>query len=216
VPGISSSYLLSSLTELMNFEIKHISAYSLTISKNSKLFWKIKNTEVDEYSENEFLSQYMIINEFLKTKLFVQYEVSNYSLQGYISIHNLAYWNQVSYIGIGVSAHSYNQVSRQWNHTNIKKYIRELNFGNGNINFEIEYLSEIQKYNEYVILKLRTFQGLSYEYIKFNFCEDIYNYFHSNICKLIDKKHFNVSNHLIVPKADDLLLSDYLARILMI
>lgn len=215
VPGNSDSSLLSSLKELMNFDIRHISAYSLTVAKNSKLFWKIANSEVEENSESDFLSQYAIINEFLKSKEFVHYEVSNYALTGYMSYHNLAYWNQISYLGIGVSAHSYNLVSRQWNHTNIKKYIRELNTGDGNISYDIEQLTENQKYNEYIILKLRTFQGLSLDYIRSNFNEDIYNYFQININKLIDNNHFFVNQNKIVPKDSDLLLSDYLAKNLM-
>ena len=56
----------------------------------------------------------------------MQYEVSNFAKPGFKSIHNLAYWNQIPYIGIGVSAHSYDLKSRQWNHSNIKKYIKDL------------------------------------------------------------------------------------------
>jgi oxygen-independent coproporphyrinogen-3 oxidase len=200
----------------MNFDIRHVSAYSLTIAKNSKLFWKISNSEVEENSESEFLSQYTLINEFLKSKKFVQYEVSNYALIGYMSYHNLAYWNQISYLGVGVSAHSYNLVSRQWNHTNIKKYIRELNTGDGVISYEMEQLTENQRYNEYIILRLRTFQGLSLDFIKSNFNVDIYNFFQTNINKLIDKNFFLVNNNQIVPKESDLLLSDYLSKYLMI
>jgi oxygen-independent coproporphyrinogen-3 oxidase len=216
VPGISNQNLLSSLKDLMNFDIRHVSAYSLTIAKNSKLFWKISKSEVEENSESEFLSQYTLINEFLKSKKFVQYEVSNYALIGYMSYHNLAYWNQISYLGVGVSAHSYNLVSRQWNHTNIKKYIRELNTGDGVISYEMEQLTENQRYNEYIILRLRTFQGLSLDFIKSNFNVDIYNFFQTNINKLIDKNFFLVNNNQIVPKESDLLLSDYLSKYLMI
>ena len=130
----------------------------------------------------------------------------------FFSVHNLAYWNQVPYLGVGVSAHSYNLISRQWNQCNIKKYIRDLQ--DGFINFEVEQLNDIQKYNEYVILRLRTFQGMSYNYVK-KFYSAQFLHFTLKINELKEKGHFNFFNDLIVPKESDLLVSDYLAKTLM-
>lgn len=214
VPGVSDEALLSTLQLLMNYDIKHFSAYSLTVSRNSRLFWKIRNGEVVENNENSFIDQYNIVHDFLSSRGYVQYEISNYAKDGFLSFHNLAYWNQLPYLGIGVSAHSYNLVSRQWNHTNIKKYIRDLKIGV--IDFEIEQLSQNQIYNEYIILKLRTFQGLSFSYIKDNFGNDVLNYFVSRIEALKRKNHFVVKDDLIIPSQNDLLLADYLAKDLML
>lgn len=212
VPEVSDEDLFLSLIQLMNFDIKHFSAYSLTISKNSQLFWKIQKGEIRKSGENIFLSQYKIINDFLKGHGYIQYEVSNYAKDGFFSVHNLAYWNQVPYLGVGVSAHSYNLSSRQWNHFNIKKYIRDLS--EGLISFEVEKLSDIQKYNEYIILKLRTFQGLSYNYVK-NFYNSQFSHFVLKINELKEKDHFIFINDLIIPKESDLLVADYLAKTLM-
>lgn len=212
VPGISDPSLISSLDQLMNYDIKHISAYSLTISKYSQLFWKIEKGEIKENDEDIFLSQYKIINDFLRTKGYIQYEISNYGREGFFSKHNLSYWNQVPYIGIGVSAHSYNLVSRQWNQKNIKKYIRELNEGFNS--FEIEKLTDIQLYNEYIILKLRTFKGLSFNYVQYNFNNEIYTHFLTKINFLKNNHHFIFCEDSIVPSESDLLIADYLAKIL--
>jgi len=215
VPGISDQDLYSSLQKLMQYDIKHVSAYSLTIAKNSQLFWKIKNGWLLENNEDQFLSQYSIIYDYLKAKGFIHYEISNYALEGFYSQHNLAYWNQISYIGIGVSAHSYNMISRQWNHTNIKKYIRELNQSEPKISFEIEQLTDIQLYNEYIILRLRTFQGISKCYIWSNFDINIITHFVSKMNFLKQNDHFTFKGDLIIPKESDFLISDYLADILM-
>lgn len=214
VPGISNEDLLLTLMLLLNYDIKHISAYSLTVARNTRLFWKIKKGDVVENTENSFIDQYKIINNYLILSGYVQYEVSNYAKNGYLSFHNLAYWNQLPYLGVGVSAHSYNLVSRQWNHTNIKKYIRDIK--GGIIDFEIEQLTDIQIYNEYIILKLRTIQGLSYTYIQDNFGMDVSNHFVSRIEVLKNKNHFNIQDDYIFPKQDDLLLADYLAKELML
>ncbi len=214
VPGISDQSLSRSLSELMVYDIKHFSAYSLTISKNSKLYWKIQSGEFVEEGEDNFLSQYKLIRNFLKSNGFHQYEISNYAMEGYVSRHNLSYWNQVPYIGVGVAAHSYNRHSRQWNHNNIKKYIREMKL-DGMINFEMEQLSEIQLYNEYIITKLRTFQGLSKTYISQNFNSNLQVYFYNKLDLLRTAGHFVINSDLIVPNENDILVGDYLSKILM-
>lgn len=216
VPDISDEYLLSSLQQLLKFDIKHVSAYSLTIAKNSQFYWKVKSGEFVENSEDNFLVQYKLVNEFLKAKGYIHYELSNYAKDGFFSVHNLNYWNQVPYLGVGVTAHSYNLFSRQWNHTNIKRYIRDLNVGKSYVGFVKEELSEVQQYNEYVILKLRTFQGLSIKHIERTFNAEILQHFLSNINILIDKGNFIKGYDKIIPKETDLLIGDYLAKILML
>jgi oxygen-independent coproporphyrinogen-3 oxidase len=215
VPDISDEYLLYSLQQLMKFNIKHISAYSLTIAKNSQFYWKVQSGEFVENNEDSFLDQYRMVNEFLKIKGYTQYELSNYAKDGFFSLHNLGYWNQVPYLGVGVTAHSYNILSRQWNNANIKKYIRDLNVGKSYSGFVKEDLSEVQQYNEYIILKLRTFQGLSVKYIERTFSDKIFKHFLTNIYNLIGKGHFVKGYDTIIPKESDLLIGDYLARILM-
>ena len=216
VPGISNEFLFTSLVQLMNFDIKHISAYSLTISKNSKLYWYERNKNFIVNGEEEFLEQNLLINDFLKYRNYIQYEISNYAKTGFISKHNSLYWNREPYLGVGVSAHSFNLFSRQWNHKNIKRYIRELTIINNFNSFEIEFLNEVEKYNEYVILKLRTFDGLSLSYVKYNFNQNIYSHFLTTITKLVEKGHFMVKDTLFVPKESDLLVSDYIAKYLIL
>jgi oxygen-independent coproporphyrinogen-3 oxidase len=214
VPGISDESLVASLNQLLTFDIKHFSAYSLTVAKNSKLFWKIRNGEVEENDENSFIRQYWLINSALISSGFRQYEVSNYAKDIFVSQHNLAYWNQLPYLGVGVSAHSYNLHSRQWNHLNIKKYIRDLAIGI--IDSDIETLTDIDRYNEYVILKLRTYQGISVNYIRSSFSNEIYIHFYETIFKLRRLGHFDFIGDLIISKKSDLLLADYLAKDLML
>jgi oxygen-independent coproporphyrinogen-3 oxidase len=214
VPEIGNSLLKSTLSKLLDFDIKHISAYSLTVSKNSQLYWKIRKGEILDGSESIFLEQYTIIDDFCEKNGFLQYEISNYAKKGYISKHNMSYWNQDIYLGVGVTAHSYNLVSRQWNHSNIKKYVRE---GRNDIfTEEIENLTDIQLYNEYVILRLRTFLGLSSAFVKEQFDADIYKHFVRNLNILIEQNHFICIGELVIPKKEDFLLADYLAKVLMI
>jgi len=216
VQGIDDNSLLASLNQIIKYDVKHVSAYNLTVGNNSKLYWKIASGEYTESKEDVFISQYNIIHDFLTFSGFSQYEISNYAKPGFISQHNLAYWNQVPYLGVGVSAHSYNGTSRQWNHTNIRKYVRELEYEPPKVDFEIEYLDGVQLYNEYVILKLRTFQGLSFDYIRRNFGANIGVHFERAVQMLMSRDHFEMNGDSIFPKESDLLIADYLAKMLMI
>lgn len=213
VPEINDRELLETLNILADFDIKHYSAYSLTIAKNTRLFWQRRKSKYIENQEDSSLLQYQLIHDFLEDRGFGQYEVSNYCKEGFLSRHNLGYWNQSPYLGIGVSAHSYNLNSRQWNHTNIKRYLREME--DGQIHPEIEYMDDIQRYNEYVILRLRTFLGLSSEDIFKNFGNVLGQHFKQGIEKLEKDGHFNKEKGMYIPLPADLLLADHFAKILM-
>jgi oxygen-independent coproporphyrinogen-3 oxidase len=137
---------------------------------------------------------------------FLQYEISNFSKSGFQSIHNRGYWRQTPYLGLGTSAHSYNLISRQWNHKKIKKYIKDLN--NGILDFEKEILTDVDKYNEYIMLALRTIEGISVQYVKENFDSHIYEYF--------AQRYFaNSTNYFANRDDNQLLIADYLAKSLL-
>jgi oxygen-independent coproporphyrinogen-3 oxidase len=216
VPGISNDFLLASLNQLLSFDIRHVSAYCLTIAKNSQLYWKIEKGEFVESDESVFLSQYTLINDCLKSHDFKQYEISNYAKDGFYSKHNLGYWDQKPYLGIGVAAHSYNLISRQWNHNNIKKYIRDLSEVDATVDFKHEILSDIQLYNEYIILKMRTLNGISLKYVEKMFGVEIFDKFRNSLKILMEKNYFVLENDLVIPKQSDLLIADYLSKFLMI
>jgi oxygen-independent coproporphyrinogen-3 oxidase len=94
----------------------------------------------------------------LAEKGFEAYETSNFAKNQQYSKHNTSYWNQESYLGIGPSAHSFNQVSRQWNVAKNGVYTKAIN--EGSIPAEIEILTEANKINEYIMTRLRTKWGI--------------------------------------------------------
>jgi len=86
------------------------------------------------------------------------YEISNFAKPGFRSRHNSSYWQGKSYIGFGPSAHSFNGNTRWWNIANNNSYINSIN--KGIIPFEKEELTTTQKMNEYIMISLRTIEGL--------------------------------------------------------
>ena len=86
-----------------------------------------------------------------------KYEISNFGKKDFFAVHNTNYWLQKNYMGIGPSAHSFNGFSRQWNLKNNLFYVKALK--NNTDFFVLENLSLKNRYNEYVLTRLRTIWG---------------------------------------------------------
>jgi oxygen-independent coproporphyrinogen III oxidase len=214
IPGMTKDDLYVSLDKAVNLGIQHISFYNLTISDKTKLHWKIINENISLVNEDLTVEQYYFINDFLRSFGFNHYEISNYALEGYHSKHNMSYWTGVKYLGLGPSAHSFNEVSRQWNCSVLTKYINSTNSGNNC--YEIEYLSEEDRYNEYIITNLRTYLGLDSNIIKLKYADNIVNHFDTMISDLSVKGFFRNVRGIYYPDRHSLLKADYLSKHLMI
>lgn len=136
---------------------QHISSYNLTIENKTVL--GLKHSKGTEPAINDELSeaQFLLMVKKLKEAGFAHYEISNFGKPGLFARHNSNYWLQEHYLGLGPSAHSYNGTSRQWNVKNNNQYINALK--NGTDFFEKEELTSEDRYNEYVLTRLRTIWG---------------------------------------------------------
>lgn len=138
--------------------IKHFSAYALTVEENSLLYRRIHQHRTVEPDEDLASVQYNILSEAVENSPFAQYEVSNFALSDWESKHNSAYWHRVPYIGLGTSAHSYDGQHRSWNAPNLNGYFTQIEKGRNY--HERETLTDIDHYNEFVLLGLRTRTGI--------------------------------------------------------
>jgi len=147
----------NTLRKAVQLNTKHISSYNLTIEKKTTL--GSKHHKGLEPSVNEDLSskQFLMMIEILKEKDFIHYEISNFGKENFFAVHNSNYWLGHQYIGVGPSAHSYNGNERQWNIKNNQLYVDKIN--KEEIFYETEILSPKNKFNEYVLTRLRTIRG---------------------------------------------------------
>jgi len=174
IPGMTTEHLASNLIRTFSYDIKHLSAYHLTIEPDT-VFGKMKQkNRLNETDEEESVAEFNLLIEKTEEAGFVHYEISNFSKPGYISLHNTNYWRQVSYLGLGPSAHSFNGYSRQWNVRNLKKYANSLK-GNKTF-FEKEELDLKTKFNEYILTSLRTMWGIDLQYVEKAFEKEGYDY----------------------------------------
>ncbi|MCE1197415.1 MAG: radical SAM family heme chaperone HemW [Marinilabiliales bacterium] len=210
VPGIDSEELIKDLKFILKYPIKHISTYSLTVSEGSKLYWLRDKGVFHESSEEDFENHYTSVLDLMANYGYRQYEISNFAKSGYESIHNSNYWRNGIYLGAGVSAHSYDGNTRQWNHKNIKKYIRDLE--NDRMEFEKETLSTDQKLNEYLLFKLRTFDPIDFEWITNNFGDHYSRLLRKKVNELYQDGYFVRENENFRCSQKEFMVSDYLAK----
>jgi len=117
------------LNKSIELKPKHISTYLLTIEEDTAFFDLVGKKKFQENTDDEIVNKIELIEDVLKTNNFSQYEISNYAKDSYVSKHNLLYWNNSSYLGIGPGAHSHfvdhdKNIYKRWeNYHDIKKYI---------------------------------------------------------------------------------------------
>ena len=174
IPGMSSLEWASNLDFSFSFDIKHLSAYHLTIEKGTVFGKMLEKGLITEIEEEESILLFNILIEKAEAAGFIHYEISNFGKPGYFSIHNSNYWKQVIYLGIGPSAHSFNGYSRQWNISDLKGYIKAVNAGKPY--FESEELDIKTRFNEYIMTSLRTMWGIDLEYVERTFEKEGYDY----------------------------------------
>jgi oxygen-independent coproporphyrinogen III oxidase len=167
------------LRKVVDLKTTHISSYNLTIENKTKLGTAFKKGLEPIVSDELSAAQFLMMHDALKIADFEHYEVSNFAKKGQYSRHNSNYWLQGIYLGLGPSAHSYDGRSRQWNVRNNNTYIKALE--NGSAFFETETLTLKDKYNEYILTRLRTKWGCSKEEIKTSFGEKFLKHFESSI-----------------------------------
>ena len=158
-PTMNDQNWIQNLETVFDFGVQHLSSYALTVEPKTtlqQLIAKGKSTEVDE---EHTARQFEILLDKTSAAGYEQYEISNFCLPPHYAKHNSSYWKGAHYLGIGPSAHSYNELSRQWNVANNAKYIADIEIGK--IPAEIEVLTMQEQYNEFIMTSLRTKWGAS-------------------------------------------------------
>jgi len=198
----------------LSYDINHLSAYHLTYESGTVLNKMKEKGLVTEIDEDDSNAQFNLLIDKTQTAGFVQYEISNFSKPGYISVHNSNYWKQVNYLGLGPSAHSFNGYSRQWNIRDVRKYIKAVNSGSGF--FEKEELDKKTRFNEYIMTSLRTMWGVDLDYVENIFDKEGYDYIVNIAGKLIDYGMIKQENNTLILTNQGKMISDNIISELML
>jgi len=174
IPGMTAEDLRNDLEKTFSFPVKHLSAYHLTVEEDTRFGKMKKQGKLNEVGEEESIAMFTMLSSECAKRGFLHYEISNFAADGFLSQHNSAYWKQTPYLGLGPSAHSFNQYSRQWNVSNVIKYLSSIK--KGEIPCEREELDAVTMFNEYVMTSLRTMWGIDLSYVEEMFSKEMSDY----------------------------------------
>ena len=198
--------LKDDIDKMIQVHPQHISTYSLTVERKTVFGnWTRKGKIASVSSDNAAL-EFEYVMENLERANYLQYEVSNFSKPGFVSMHNSNYWKQVPYLGIGPSAHSYNGNTRQSNISNNSNYIKSIE--KGIIPAVEEDLSKADRINELLLTGLRTIWGVDLNSIKKRFGVDLEKYNKSYIKDLIRLNLATFNNGKIQLSKKGILIAD--------
>lgn len=215
MPNSNDEKWLQNIRQAIQLEPDHLSAYCLTIEKNTVLDNWLQKGELDKIPDELGIRQFKLLIEELSDAGYEHYEISNFAKKGKRAIHNANYWQGKDYIGIGPSAHSYSHQSkgRSWNIAHNIKYMESIE--DGRVPEEVESLSIIDQVNEYIMIRLRTKEGLIFDELNALFGAQHLQAIKSNI-NLIDKDLFVLTAQSFSLNVEGKLVSDQIIRDLFV
>ena len=157
-PGQSTHDWERDVEKAISLKIPHLSCYALTVEEETPLFHLIERGKKEKINSDLQAEQFNILVDMTASAGYDHYEISNFALKGMKSKHNSSYWNGIPYLGVGPSAHSFQNNMRSWNISNNISYMQSIE---NNIRpFEFELLTDIDQLNEYIMTKLRLEGGM--------------------------------------------------------
>jgi oxygen-independent coproporphyrinogen-3 oxidase len=187
IPGQRVTDIEETILKIIQQDVKHISFYSLKLEKGTPLYDMERDNKIvmpDEAVEREM---YYKGRELMQENGIMQYEISNFSKPGFECKHNLRYWNQEEYIGLGPSSHSFLNKKRYSNPSDINFYFRDAQQNIFNRTTQ-EVLDCVAVEFEYIMLKLRLTDGLDIKKFNEKFNIDFNSKYLTQIKYLVENK----------------------------
>jgi oxygen-independent coproporphyrinogen-3 oxidase len=175
LPGQTEARWEKNLLEAVRSNVPHLSAYHLTYEKGTQIHRQMEAGTVRPVDDETSARFFHTLINILTQAGYLHYEISNFCKPDCFARHNSAYWTGRKYIGIGPAAHSYDSRTRQWNVASLTDYID--GYLRRNPVVEKETLTAKDRYNEYVITRLRTMWGISLSELRETFGKEKSDYF---------------------------------------
>ncbi len=198
LPGSSIEQIKLDLDNLTALDVQHISCYSLTVHPNTVFYLK----GIKEPIPDDSRSYYDFVNDFLLNKGFIHYEVSNWCKEGYQSKHNLVYWKNERYYGLGLGASGYVNNVRYVNTKSINIYLKGLHI------YGSETLDENDEMEYQIMLNLRTMYGIDLLDFKKRFGVDIYAQNKKDIDEFISNGLLKIDNNRLIATYEGMMVLD--------
>ena len=159
LPGQTMRHWQETLDQALALHPEHLSLYSLIIEEGTPFYTWTEEGRIIPGDEDLCADMYEYADERLQGEGYINYEISNWALPGHASRHNLTYWQNLPYLGMGAGAHSFFADKRFSNERDPQAYIQTLKKRQLPI-VESETIERLQQMSETAFLGLRTAQGL--------------------------------------------------------
>jgi oxygen-independent coproporphyrinogen-3 oxidase len=191
IPEQTVDSWIDTLAHAIKFKPKHISTYNLKIEENTKFYNLYQNKELLLPDEENIITMYQHTIDNLIKESYKHYEISNFCIDGYQSKHNLIYWDNYNYIGIGSSAWSFIGNIRYSNPTSIGSYIETYKSESLSSSWHDVLSKKVEiidcnlrcQMEDYIMLGLRKIEGISVADYKRRYLQS----FEANFSKQIEK-----------------------------
>jgi oxygen-independent coproporphyrinogen-3 oxidase len=171
-PHQKLSDVKDTISALIKLDIPHVSAYMLQVEEGTKLKALVDNGSAKIPNDDSVVSMYNAVYDMLTKSGYKRYEISNFAKPTFESYHNKVYWKRKDYLGIGLAAHSYIDGTRFANTENIAEYNDTIENKTAIPIKMSKTLTVDEKKEEFVMLSLRTSEGLDLEAYKNEFGEN--------------------------------------------
>jgi putative oxygen-independent coproporphyrinogen III oxidase len=159
-PGETDSDLAETLDQVSAADVDHVSAYSLIVEPGTRLAARVARGEIPNPSDDVAAHRYELIDSKLSSLGLTWYEVSNWSKPGGECRHNIAYWRNQDWLGIGPGAHAHTAGTRSWNLKHPAAWAARVDEG-VSATADSEVLEPMDIAHEDIMLGLRLREGLS-------------------------------------------------------
>lgn len=185
LPDFPNEIWQQNVQQALALNIPHLSCYALTVEPKTALENFIHSGKSKPVDPDLQSAQFLLLMDWLKSAGFEHYEISNFAKPGFRSRHNSSYWQGKPYFGFGPSAHSFDgDKTRWWNVANNELYLGHKQFAMSNErltidngkqlkaesskpgNYNYEVLTPDQQLNEYIMISLRTMEGIDLDKLK--------------------------------------------------
>ena len=198
LPGSDLAQLKIDLDNLFSLDIQHMSCYSLTVHPNTVFFSK----NILEPLSDQSREYYDLVHNYMKDHGFNHYEVSNWALPGRESKHNMVYWDNEQYYGVGLGASGYVGDVRYTNTKSITEYLK------GKTRGIEEVVSKKDDIEYQIMLNLRTINGLNLDEFKEKFGIDLLKAKEKEIKRMIDRGLLELKDQNLAPTYEGMMVLD--------
>ncbi len=208
IPGQNVKDIEDTVSRIIEKDVKHISFYSLKLEKGTPLYVMEKSNKIIMPDEDDEREMYYTGRKVMENNNLAQYEISNFAIHGYECRHNLKYWNQEEYVGLGPSAHSFLNNIRYSNPSDLNLYCESLKADKFERIIQ-EELSSDDLMVEYIMLRLRLTEGISISEFNDKFSADFKEMYKMQIDYLVKNKLVKISENNIKLTKKGMDISNY-------